>query len=367
MYDVFLSHNRLQKRWVRSLCAFLRSKGLTVFFDEDTINPGEPILGAIEQGVENSRHVILVLSPSSVKSKWVTLEAELTIQEDPDARKRSLIPVICEPLSWESVRPSIRRLNCIDLSNAVTREEQLRYIFHYLGISKDVASEELADLLSIEKGEDTRSLDVSTIADVLAWGWSGEKLLEALIELDYLTIDGLTSSHEGNPSQWAPVFMENPYTWRLLTVEPEKIVGYWHFAPLFPDEYAAAKQGKLLDSSITADRVKTFDLPGLYEVYFVQICMHPMFRCLRNTGLLFKTVFGVLDELARERILIREVCANGYTAPGRSRCKGFGLEYACEHSEHGSIYFAPIRKVLESSSAKNFPQLRERYAEAGLL
>ena len=39
-YDLFLSHNRQQKPWVRELVRFLRSLQFTFFFDEDSIAPG---------------------------------------------------------------------------------------------------------------------------------------------------------------------------------------------------------------------------------------------------------------------------------------------------------------------------------------
>src|SRR4051812_25531646 len=41
-WDVFVSHNKQQKPWVRQVVDQWRSLGLRVFFDEDSIEPGEP-------------------------------------------------------------------------------------------------------------------------------------------------------------------------------------------------------------------------------------------------------------------------------------------------------------------------------------
>lgn len=146
------------------------------------------------------------------------------------------------------------------------------------------------------------SLSVATIADVLHWGWDGSKLLEALIHLDYETTEHLTHAHEGDPSQWGPVFMNHPETWRLLVSGPRAIVGYWHMAPLFPKEYVMAKAGQLLDSQITVDTMQLFELPGQYDVYFVQVCMLPEFRRPRTVQLLFDTVFEVIELLSHSEV-----------------------------------------------------------------
>jgi hypothetical protein len=49
-YDVFVSHNRKNKPWVRMFVALLRNEGLSVFFDEDSIPFGRDIVHAIEEG-----------------------------------------------------------------------------------------------------------------------------------------------------------------------------------------------------------------------------------------------------------------------------------------------------------------------------
>jgi hypothetical protein len=85
-WDVFVSHNRHQKAWVRALVDQWRSLGLNVFFDEDTIDPGDAVVEAIERGIERSRHVVFVITPTSVASRWVALETAATIFNDLEAR-----------------------------------------------------------------------------------------------------------------------------------------------------------------------------------------------------------------------------------------------------------------------------------------
>lgn len=365
MYNVFLSHNRLQKPWVRNFYQFLVSRGLSVFFDEQSIAPGNNIVRAIEEAVQQSQHIVLILTPSSLASQWVAMETQLTIHDDPDAKKGRLVPILLEPVDFEKVRPSVRSLNCIDLTRAELREQRLRFLLRHIGVHDidTVPSEQLEDILRISPKHEFTPLIVGGVNEVVEWGWDGVKLLDEFIRLDYETIEELVPTHEGHSKQWAPIFMNHPDTWRMLITGPQRIVGYWHFAPLFPEDYEVAKTGSLLDSEITADKVQLFELPGWYNIYFVQICLLPQYRTPRNLRLLFQTIFGVLDSLATEGIFVREVCANAYTHIGHSLCKSFRLEYVREHNDHGSIYVGSVYRVLQHPLVSAFPMLQKRYEE----
>jgi len=211
------------------------------------------------------------------------------------------------------------------------------------------------------------ALTVGTIDDVQRWGWNGIRLLEELIRLDYETTDGLISTHEGDPEQWGPVFMTHPDTWRLLTVGPESIVGYWHWAPLFSSEYALAKSGALLDSMITVNTVQFFELPGIYDLYFVQICMLPEYRRPHALQRLFDTVFELLEALSQNSIYAREITANAYTRAGEALCRSLGMRHVCSHQERGEIYSALIGEILHHPVAQRRVGLLRQYSSQGLV
>lgn len=369
MYDVFLSHNRIQKPWVRRLYEFLVKQGLSVFFDELSILPGANILSSIEQGIEQSRYIILILSPSSLNSKWVGMETQFTIHNDPNARLGSLVPVIIEKIDPDKLRLSVRTLNCIDLTKKESRLERLKLILKHIGVKgiEKIPSEELQLLLSFEDMKEDNSLNVAGVDEVIEWGWDGIKLLEEFIHLDYQTVEDLVPAHEGQPEQWAPIFMHHPDSWRMLISSPEKIVGYWHFAPLFPEEFKLAINGILFDSQITADKIQIFELPGIYDIYFVQICLLPNYRTPKNVKLLFETFFSVLDNLSSENIFFRNICANAYTKSGHSLCKTFGLKYTREHHQHGSIYLGSIYDLLKTDVASSFTMLKKKYTQRNII
>lgn len=96
--DIFLSHNNADKPWTERLAAAVEADRsgppLKVFFDKWDIQHGGDIPAELEEGLQNSRYVGLVLSPESLASDWVTLERSTAIHRDPRARQRSLIPLL---------------------------------------------------------------------------------------------------------------------------------------------------------------------------------------------------------------------------------------------------------------------------------
>lgn len=356
-YDIFLSHNRKQKIWVRELVKFLRSQGLSVFFDEDNIQPGEDIITALESAVESSDTLVLILSLSSVCSRWVSFETAMKVYEDLSSSPKRLIPLLVEKVDRSLVRLSVRRLDYVDLTDPETREHEFAHFLSSIGLST-----EQANLIKTwPEPSGIECLFVADINSVLAQGWDGARLLDELIQLDYQTIDGLTPDHEGHTAQWAPVFMDHPDTWRLITNSTKDIVGYWHFVPLFDDEYQRARSGLLIDGEITTDKVRIFEMPGLYDIYFVSIGLLPKYRRSRAITLALKSIAGVFVDLAGEGIFIREICANAYTSSGEAMCKSIGMKYVKDHADHGRVYCAKFPALLSEGLFSDNPELRRLY------
>lgn len=357
-YDLFLSHNRRQKPWVRQLVAFLRERGLRVFFDEDSLAPGEDVVAALERAIDASDALVLVLSRSSVFSKWVAFETAQQLYEDPTSRLRRLIPVLVEPVDRTLIRPSVRRLDTVDLTDPETREFEFLHFLKSIGIT-DVVREALPPWPEASAIDELRVADVDAVT---SWGWSGVDLLRKLIALDYEIFDDLTPDHEGHPEQWAPVFMDHPETWRLLVTPSNVIVGYWHFVPLFRDEFDLACQGELLDSDITTNKVQVFELPGSYTAYFVTFGLRAQYRRSKGFRLLMHSFFDVLRSLAKDGIYIDEVCANAYTQSGIALCRTFGMREHCQHRERGTIFRATTSEILASAACTEYKDLQKVYA-----
>lgn len=73
-FDVFVSHSSVDKPWVRGLIRGLQRYEVKVWLDEEQIRPGARIVDALEDGIEASRAMCLIVSPESMSSGWVREE-----------------------------------------------------------------------------------------------------------------------------------------------------------------------------------------------------------------------------------------------------------------------------------------------------
>lgn len=95
-YDVFLSHNSKDKPRVRKLAERLKKAGLKVWFDEWCIKPGEIIALKVDEGLEQSRVLLLCVSQNALESGWVSLERSTAIHRDPANEGRRFVPLLLE-------------------------------------------------------------------------------------------------------------------------------------------------------------------------------------------------------------------------------------------------------------------------------
>lgn len=79
---VFLSHQRADKDVCRNIANYLLAAGIDVYFDEydtdlklanQTGNP-QLVTNAIRKGINKSSHMLCVVSPNTLNSKWVPFE-----------------------------------------------------------------------------------------------------------------------------------------------------------------------------------------------------------------------------------------------------------------------------------------------------
>jgi len=79
---IFISHQRADKDICRKIADYLISIGINVYFDEydqdlrlasETNNP-KAVTAAILKGIKKSTHMLCVVSPNTLDSKWVPFE-----------------------------------------------------------------------------------------------------------------------------------------------------------------------------------------------------------------------------------------------------------------------------------------------------
>jgi len=98
-FDAFISYSHRDQDWVRMhLLPPLEQAGLRVCIDYRDFELGVSPQENMENAVNGSRHVVLVLSSSSVNSEWSGFEYLLASEEDPIAKRRKLVPLLIEKI-----------------------------------------------------------------------------------------------------------------------------------------------------------------------------------------------------------------------------------------------------------------------------
>ena len=78
-YDLFVSYASEDESFVKSLVNALAEYGLTVWYDNGKLRFSDSILRFIEEGLENSRFFLLVLSPDYFKGSWPQFETGVAL------------------------------------------------------------------------------------------------------------------------------------------------------------------------------------------------------------------------------------------------------------------------------------------------
>jgi hypothetical protein len=118
------------------------------------------------------------------------------------------------------------------------------------------------------------------------------------------------------------------------------------------------------DGEITSDRLRLFELPGTYPIYFVSFGLQARFRRTKAYKLLLDSLFDVIRGLATDGIFIDRICANAFSPGGESMCKTFGMRCIQKHSDRGKIYATTLSEVLSLEICRGYTDLIRLYEKA---
>ena len=79
---------------MRRLAERLKQAGLRVWFDEWNVGLGDIIALKVDEGLEQSRVLLLCISPLALASGWVALERSTAIHRNPDNEDHRFIPLL---------------------------------------------------------------------------------------------------------------------------------------------------------------------------------------------------------------------------------------------------------------------------------
>ncbi len=142
---VFLSHRSVDKAFVRRLKAALEdpsdgSGGYPCWLDEAEIKPGQSITALVNNGLERSRVVAIVMTPAyfSSESGWTDAEWHASLFLDPDNRRGRIVPILAA--SCPHIPVLLRHLSTIDMRGRAFKEGVGRFRAYLRGDGAPPAS-----------------------------------------------------------------------------------------------------------------------------------------------------------------------------------------------------------------------------------
>jgi hypothetical protein len=90
-YDVFISHASEDKdAFVRPFAEYLKNLGVSVWYDEFSLQWGDSLRKSIDKGLANSRFGVVVLSKAFVQKRWTEYELNGLVAAEIEGSKRVL-------------------------------------------------------------------------------------------------------------------------------------------------------------------------------------------------------------------------------------------------------------------------------------
>jgi hypothetical protein len=122
-YDVFISHASEDAVWCEKLVKRLQKYGLIVWFDKFQVRAGSSLSNAINDGIANSRRVVIVMTPDYFAKEWTQAEAVFAINQDPSGRRKIVIPILLKDCA---VPPLLQSITYSDFRDEAHFEDNCR-------------------------------------------------------------------------------------------------------------------------------------------------------------------------------------------------------------------------------------------------
>ena len=124
-YDVFLSYSSRDKKIVHAIAKRLKNDGVRVWLDTWAIKGGDNFQKKIEEGLEQSRVLVLCMSTNAFGSDWSQLESHTFRFRDPLNEERRFIPL---RLDDAEIKGSLAQFSYIDWRIKYRKEEYVKLL-----------------------------------------------------------------------------------------------------------------------------------------------------------------------------------------------------------------------------------------------
>jgi transcriptional regulator with XRE-family HTH domain len=123
---LFISHNRVDRPFVRRISRELRKRGVPYWLDEAEILPGDSLIEKIAAGITEMDYVLCFISEDSIKSSWVKKEISIALSREIEGRQVRVVPAMIGNVQARDLRRDIPYPLWDRLANVDTLRQLLR-------------------------------------------------------------------------------------------------------------------------------------------------------------------------------------------------------------------------------------------------
>ena len=124
-YSCFISYSTMDQEFAERLYADLQNKGIRCWFAPHDIQGGKKIHEQIDAAIRVYDRLLLILSPSSMKSEWVQTEIAKARKREKQESRRMLFPVrlvgFQELQAWECFDADLEKILRVRFANTMYR------------------------------------------------------------------------------------------------------------------------------------------------------------------------------------------------------------------------------------------------------
>jgi len=93
---IFISYSHADKSFVDTLAAHLVKRNAHVWVDSWELNVGDSIIGRVQEAIQDSSALLVILSKASVQSEWCKKELSAGLMRELDEKRVVVLPVLLE-------------------------------------------------------------------------------------------------------------------------------------------------------------------------------------------------------------------------------------------------------------------------------
>lgn len=124
-YDLFASYSSRDRDAVDALVRKLSERGLSVWYDQWEMRPGDRLRDRILDGIQASRYFLVMLSPHSVDAPWVKIELDSAMLREIEAKHVIVIPVLIGDVQPSQIPADMRGKHYLDLRDPQKSRREL--------------------------------------------------------------------------------------------------------------------------------------------------------------------------------------------------------------------------------------------------